>query len=52
MIDTYDALTSDCPYRAAWTPQAAWAEVQRLSGQQFDPWAVQLTAQILHPAES
>lgn len=52
VIDTYDALTSDRPYRAAWTPQAAWAEVQRLSGQQFDPWAVQLTAQILHPAES
>ena len=51
VIDTYDALTSDRPYRAAWTPQAAWAEVQRLSGQQFDPWAVQLTAEVLRSVE-
>ncbi|GHG27282.1 hypothetical protein GCM10017784_19760 [Deinococcus indicus] len=50
VIDTYDALTSDRPYRAAWTPQAAWAEVQRLSGQQFDPRAVHLLGEVLQPA--
>ncbi|MXV21267.1 HD domain-containing phosphohydrolase [Deinococcus xianganensis] len=47
VIDTYDALTSTRPYRAAWTPHAAQAEVQRLSGTQLDPEAVAVVLRVL-----
>lgn len=54
VIDTYDALTSTRPYRAAWTPHAAESEVRRLSGTQLDPEAVAVVLQVLRdpaPAE-
>jgi response regulator RpfG family c-di-GMP phosphodiesterase len=37
IADTYDAMTSDRPYRKRNTPEAAQAEVRRCSGTQFDP---------------
>ncbi len=40
VIDTLDAMTSDRPYRAALSFDAAKAEIQRLAGSQFDPLAV------------
>ena len=40
VIDTLDAMTSDRPYRAALPFDAAKAEIQRMSGSQFDPAAV------------
>jgi putative nucleotidyltransferase with HDIG domain len=40
IADTLDAMTSDRPYRAAQTIQAAREEVQRFSGKQFDPKVV------------
>jgi HD-GYP domain-containing protein (c-di-GMP phosphodiesterase class II) len=36
-VDTFDAMTSDRPYRAAMTIQAARDEIQRFTGIQFDP---------------
>jgi putative nucleotidyltransferase with HDIG domain len=39
-VDTYDAITSDRPYRRAHSHQAAIAELQRVSGQQLDPRVV------------
>ena len=36
-VDTFDAMTSDRPYRAAMTIQAARDEIRRFSGVQFDP---------------
>ena len=36
-VDTFDAMTSDRPYRAALTIQAARDEIRRYSGIQFDP---------------
>jgi putative nucleotidyltransferase with HDIG domain len=36
-VDTFDAMTSDRPYRAAMTIQAARDEIRRFSGIQFDP---------------
>lgn len=36
-VDTFDAMTSDRPYRAALTIQAAREEIRRFSGSQFDP---------------
>jgi putative two-component system response regulator len=37
VVDCYDAMTSDRPYRAALPPDEAAAEVDRCSGTQFDP---------------
>lgn len=40
VCDVYDALTSDRPYKRAWSSQAALAEVAAQSGRQFDPRVV------------
>jgi HD-GYP domain-containing protein (c-di-GMP phosphodiesterase class II) len=37
VTDSFDAMTSDRPYRAALTHEQAIAEVERCSGSQFDP---------------
>jgi HD-GYP domain-containing protein (c-di-GMP phosphodiesterase class II) len=37
VADAFDAMTSDRPYRKGMASEAAFAEVQRHSGQQFDP---------------
>jgi putative nucleotidyltransferase with HDIG domain len=41
VVDTYDAITSDRPYRRARGHQAAVIEMQRVAGQQFDPQVVE-----------
>src|SRR5688500_16309255 len=38
--DTLDAITSDRPYRAAQSIQAAREEIKRFTGTQFDPQVV------------
>ncbi|HKB61019.1 MAG TPA: HD domain-containing phosphohydrolase [Gallionellaceae bacterium] len=40
VIDTLDAMISDRPYREGMPFEAAQAEIQRMSGTQFDPQAV------------
>lgn len=40
VVDVYDALISVRPYKAAWTPEHARAEIARQSGAQFDPQVV------------
>jgi HD-GYP domain-containing protein (c-di-GMP phosphodiesterase class II) len=42
LVDVYDALTSDRPYRTAWSQEKTLEYIQGLSGKQFDP---QVTAQ-------
>jgi len=37
VADTYDAMTSDRPYRKALSAEAALAEIARCKGTQFDP---------------
>jgi diguanylate cyclase (GGDEF)-like protein/PAS domain S-box-containing protein len=37
IIDAYDAMTSDRPYRKAMSSREAIAEIRRYSGTQFDP---------------
>ncbi len=37
VVDTYDAITSDRPYRKARSYEIARAEIQAWSGRQFDP---------------
>ena len=41
VADTFDAMTSDRPYRPAATPEAALEEISSQSGQQFDPAMVE-----------
>jgi HD-GYP domain-containing protein (c-di-GMP phosphodiesterase class II) len=41
VVDTYDAITSDRPYRRARSHQAAVTELVRVAGQQFDPTVVE-----------
>jgi HD-GYP domain-containing protein (c-di-GMP phosphodiesterase class II) len=38
VADAFDAMTSTRPYRAALSPEAALAELDRCSGSQFDPY--------------
>jgi len=40
IADSFDAMTSDRPYRAAMPPEEALAEILRNSGTQFDPACV------------
>lgn len=49
ICDTYDAMTSDRPYRKALTDEAAIAELQKMAGSQFDPRLVDFF--ILHLSE-
>jgi putative nucleotidyltransferase with HDIG domain len=49
IADTMDAMTSDRPYRAAQTFEAARAEIIRCSGTQFDPAIVQLFERVPDP---
>jgi len=40
VVDVFDALTSDRPYRRAWPREKALAEIQAQKGRQFDPQVV------------
>jgi len=37
LVDVYDALISERPYKRAWTPEAAREELKAQAGRQFDP---------------
>lgn len=37
VVDVYDALSSDRPYRPAWSPPAVLAHLREQSGRHFDP---------------
>ncbi|WP_233218822.1 PAS domain S-box protein [Deinococcus arcticus] len=40
VADVFDALTSERPYKRAWTVEAAVAEIRAQAGRQFDPAVV------------
>jgi putative nucleotidyltransferase with HDIG domain len=46
VVDTYDAITSDRPYRRAHSHQAALSELVRVSGKQLDPGIVETFLQL------
>jgi diguanylate cyclase (GGDEF)-like protein len=52
VIDSYDAMITDRPYRKALEPAAARAELQRCSGSQFDPEVVTAFIRVLDMQES
>ena len=41
VVDVWDALRSDRPYRAAWSEEEALKFIQEQSGTHFDPVVVQ-----------
>jgi putative two-component system response regulator len=41
VVDVFDALTHDRPYKEAWTEEDAFAEIQRQSSKHFDPRVVE-----------
>jgi HD-GYP domain-containing protein (c-di-GMP phosphodiesterase class II) len=47
VVDAYDAMTSDRPYRRALSNGEAIKELERFSGTQFDPMIVDIFTQLL-----
>ena len=47
VVDVWDALTSDRPYRRAWTNENALAYIREQSGQHFDPQVVDLFFKVI-----
>jgi len=54
VVDAYDAITSDRPYRAAQSQSAAMQEIVKNAGTQFDPEMVDALLRVLghRPAEA
>ncbi len=44
IVDAFDAITTDRPYRRAQTPEEALAEIKKFAGTQFDPEIVEAFA--------
>ena len=47
VVDVWDALTSDRPYRGAWTDENALAYIKEQSGKHFDPEIVDLFFRVI-----
>jgi HD-GYP domain-containing protein (c-di-GMP phosphodiesterase class II) len=47
VVDVFDALTSNRPYRSAWSRQVALNHIQQSSGKLFDPVVVKAFLQIM-----
>ncbi|GGL04259.1 phosphohydrolase [Deinococcus radiotolerans] len=47
LCDVYDALTSERPYKPAWTAGAALAELRAQTGRQFDPALVSVFVDLI-----
>lgn len=47
VVDVWDALTNDRPYRKAWSKEKALAEIVAQAGKQFDPEVVQAFVRLL-----
>jgi len=48
IVDTYDAMTNDRPYRRALPKEAALLEIKNNSGSQFDPNLTDVFIQLMH----
>jgi putative two-component system response regulator len=47
IVDVWDALTSDRPYRRAWSREKTLAHIQEQSGKHFDPKVVEVFPKII-----
>jgi putative two-component system response regulator len=48
VADVFDALTTERPYKMAWSREKAVAEIERLSGSHFDPRLVSVFSALPH----
>ena len=48
VIDVFDALTHERPYKAAWPIEEALGEIQKCAGAHFDPRVVEAFCQLNH----
>lgn len=51
VVDVYDALTSDRPYRKAWSEERALEYIVSESGKHFDPVVVEEFLQLMRPEQ-
>ena len=51
VVDVYDALTSDRPYRSAWSKQAAFDYIQEQAGILFDPSITSIFLELIKEKE-
>jgi HD-GYP domain-containing protein (c-di-GMP phosphodiesterase class II) len=51
IVDVWDALRSDRPYRAAWPKEKVMEHVQSLSGTHFDPMVVYVFMKVIDTIE-
>jgi HD-GYP domain-containing protein (c-di-GMP phosphodiesterase class II) len=47
VVDVWDALTSDRPYRPAWSKEKVLVHIQEGSGTHFDPQVVTLFMKVI-----
>lgn len=52
LCDVYDALISERPYKAAWTHEAALAEIEAQAGRHFDAVLAGVFVELLHAEAS
>jgi len=52
VADVFDALVHERPYKRAWTPEEAMAEIAEQSGKQFDPAVVRALLSLLDGSNS
>ena len=50
VVDVWDALTSDRPYRLAWSKEKAMDYLHKQAGVHFDPRIVQEFLALINPA--
>ncbi|MGB9640231.1 MAG: HD domain-containing phosphohydrolase [Anaerolineales bacterium] len=48
IVDVYDALTSDRPYRVAWSKEKTLGHIRSISGSHFDPKVVEAFLELLN----
>ncbi|MCD4674057.1 MAG: two-component system response regulator, partial [Anaerolineaceae bacterium] len=48
IVDVWDALRSDRPYRKAWPKEKTLAYIQEQSGKHFDPQVVETFLEVIH----
>jgi len=51
VVDVWDALTSNRPYRPAWTKEQALEHIQEQSGKHFDPHVVEVFLRLIAKSE-
>ena len=51
VVDAFDAITHDRPYRAGNTVETALEELRREAGRQFDPRLVEILTEVLREGE-